>query len=440
MNLILEVSGPDAMKRVSRTVISPSGGSIGRLPENSLVLDDPHVSSRHALIHCVDGVYYLEDKSRNGISINTPENCLEKGSRYPLNRGDRIFIEPYEITVSLSSPSGDAEPTDPFGLGSSARSIPTSESNIASMSVDSEFDQPSAHRGKDLIEGLVGPSPRQSVDASAARDLGRKSALDDHIRPPAPVHVSRSPLKSGGAQIPAEWNEKSGVISPAPVPAVTPPPRQDPNSATRPAPPASSAIESDLAAVLSAAGLQDVRVTPELAENFGEILRVVVAGVMDILQARQQTKDEFGMPVTTFRRADNNPLKFSANVEDALHNLLVKRNAAYLGPVAAFEDAFDDLRNHQMAVLAGVRQAFAAMLTQFDPDELEKQFDRQVKKGALVKVPAKLRYWELYRQWIHDMVGDDPESTYGKLFGEEFARAYEAQLKELKAHGRAKKS
>ena len=71
---------------------------------------------------------------------------------------------------------------------------------------------------------------------------------------------------------------------------------------------------------------------------------------------------------------------------------------------------------------------------------MEKQFDRQVNKGALVRVPAKLRYWELYRQWIHDMVGDDPESTYGKLFGEEFARAYEAQLKELKAHGRAKKS
>jgi type VI secretion system FHA domain protein len=160
---------------------------------------------------------------------------------------------------------------------------------------------------------------------------------------------------------------------------------------------------------------------------------------MDILQARQQTKDEFGMPVTTFKRADNNPLKFSANVEDALHNLLVKRNPAYLGPVDAFEDAFDDLRNHQMAVLAGVREAFAAMLAQFDPDELEKQFDRQVNKAALVKVPGKLRYWELYRQWIHDMVGGDPETTYDKLFGEEFARAYEAQLKELKAHARAKK-
>ena len=48
---------------------------------------------------------------------------------------------------------------------------------------------------------------------------------------------------------------------------------------------------------------------------------------MDVLQARQRIKDEFRMRVTTFKAAQNNPLKFSANVEDALHNLLVKRNA-----------------------------------------------------------------------------------------------------------------
>ena len=76
------------------------------------------------------------------------------------------------------------------------------------------------------------------------------------------------------------------------------------------------------------------------------------------------------MRMTQFRPADNNPLKFSANVDDALHNLLVKRNAAYLQPVDAFEDAFDDLRYHQLAMLAGMRVAFESMLAQFDPDRL----------------------------------------------------------------------
>lgn len=437
MNLILEVSGPNTGKHGGRTVIPPSGGSIGRLPENSLVLEDPHVSSRHAVIHCVDGVYYLEDKSRNGISINTPENRLEKGSPYRLNPGDRIFIEPYEITVSLTTPSR-VDPTDPFKLAASSPSIGPLDSDSPSTGLDADFDRRSVHRGKDLIEGLVGRSAPSIGEAIGSRDLQRKSALEDHIRPPVRAQSPAPPPGPGGSQIPAEWND-SGIIRPESLPPLDPAPRSDSNPAKRAATAQPPAAEGDLAAVLAAAGLEDVRVTRELAENFGQILRVVVTGVMDILQARQHTKDEFGMPVTTFKRAANNPLKFSANVEDALHNLLVKRNAAYLGPVDAFEDAFDDLRNHQMAVLAGVRQAFIAMLAKFDPDELEQQFDRQVNKGALVKVPAKLRYWELYRQWIHDMVGDDPESTYIKLFGEEFARAYEAQLRDLKAHGRAKK-
>jgi len=183
--------------------------------------------------------------------------------------------------------------------------------------------------------------------------------------------------------------------------------------------------------MLAGAGLDGVAVTPELARSFGEILRVVVSGVMDVMRARQQIKDEFRMRMTQFRPADNNPLKFSANVDDALHNLLVKRNAAYLGPVEAFEDAFDDLRHHQIAMLAGMRVAFESMLAQFDPDRLQEQFDRQL-KGSLLGVPSRLRYWDSYRDACGAMV-KDPEACFRKLFGEEFAKAYEEQLKRLKA-------
>ena len=84
-----------------------------------------------------------------------------------------------------------------------------------------------------------------------------------------------------------------------------------------------------LSAVLRHAGIRDVTTTPELARSFGQILRIVVTGVMDVLQARQRIKEEFGC-ATTFKPKENNPLKFSASVDDALHNLLVKRNAASL--------------------------------------------------------------------------------------------------------------
>jgi len=182
-------------------------------------------------------------------------------------------------------------------------------------------------------------------------------------------------------------------------------------------------------------GLDGSVAATELERHFGEILRVVVAGVMEVLRARQEIKDEFRMHLTQFRPAENNPLKFSANVDDALHNLLVKRNAAYLAPVQAFAEAFEDLRHHQLAMLQGMRAAFDAMLEQFDPDYLQKEFDRQLKSGSLLSVPAKLRYWDMYRERCRDMV-QDKEAAFRKLFGEEFAEAYEMQLRRLKAAGR----
>jgi type VI secretion system protein ImpI len=267
-------------------------------------------------------------------------------------------------------------------------------------------------------------------------ELSGGNPLWSHYAPPE-VEPDSSP-----ELIPPNWLDSSIPISPAgptprpaaPVPgrpsqlAPTPHPRQ-------PASPASAG----LSALLQAAGVGDGSVSPELARDLGQIFRVVVSGVMDVLKARQQTKDQFGLGMTTFKPTDNNPLKFSAGVEDALHNLFVRRpNTPYLGPVDAFEDAFEDMRNHQIAMLVGVRVAFEAMLSEFHPDHLQEQFDRQLKKGALVSIPARLRYWDLYREWIHDMVRD-ADTSFRELFGDEFARAYEEQLKRLKAQGRAGK-
>jgi type VI secretion system FHA domain protein len=269
-----------------------------------------------------------------------------------------------------------------------------------------------------------------------------KTAFTDPPRTPKPV--ARPP--------PAEPPKAAVPVRPASNPARG---AQVPSARTTaplaPAPPAPFAADAgserravaggtdlDFAAMLAAAGIDSAYVTPELAQQFGQILRVVVAGVMDVLRARERIKDEFRMRMTTFKAADNNPLKFSANVDDALHNLLVKRNAAYLGPIEAFEDAFQDVRNHQMAMLAGVRVAYEAMLAEFEPGHLQEEFDRQLKSGSFLSGPAKLKYWDLYRNKFRDMV-KDADSSFRDLFGDEFAKAYEDQLVRLKTLNRAER-
>lgn len=425
MILTLEVTGPQAsaLGHARRKEFGPEGGTIGRLPDNDWVLSEPYVSGRHAIIRFMDGVFHIEDTSTNGVFLNSSPERIVRGRLYPIKTGDRIGIDPYDILVHVSE-----------GVTHASKAVESS-------------DSPFAGYGQPLSDSFLEPAPlemlgtdpdsRSEPQGTSGSELSGGSPLWAHYTPPA--------VESDGTPelIPSNWQDSNSVIAPSPsvMPAKPQPPGPAPVVKPGARSPAGGALQDNagLAALFREAGIDDDVLTPELARDLGRIFRIVVSGVMDVLKARQQTKDQFGLGMTSFKRADNNPLKFSADVEDALQRLFGKRtNTTYLGPVAAFEDAFEDMRNHQIAMLVGVRVAFEAMLSEFDPDHLQEQFDRQIKKGALVSMPARLRYWDLYRDWIRDMVRD-ADTSFRELFGDEFARAYEEQLTKLKAQGRAGK-
>jgi type VI secretion system FHA domain protein len=224
-----------------------------------------------------------------------------------------------------------------------------------------------------------------------------------------------------------------------PTPIAQPPVKRTPPPVMKQPTPVQSVPDSgsaQLKLLLEAAGISGVTVSDATATTLGEVLRTAVEGLMEVLRARERAKDELRMRGTTFQSAHNNPLKFSANADDAFHNLLVKQNRAYLSPQQAFEDAFADVRDHQAALLAAMRVAFETMLAQFDPERLQEEFDRQVRKGSILGVPAKLRYWDLYRDKYAELA-QDAHGSFRTLFGEEFGKAYEAQLERFKTLGPA---
>jgi type VI secretion system FHA domain protein len=463
---------PDA----SRQVFTEKGGTIGRATNNTWVLPDKKVSGRHAVISFADGVFYIQDTSSNGVSVNGPKNRLVRDRPYALREGDRIFIEPYEIEAGIDtgatrSPfaaSGfERGPVDPLD------DLFTGDDPFAPVSgplIQAAGPVPAPHAG-DVVDPLaffdpVGPppSPRKPEPIPSPSD----DLLAEHYRPPVahPDPLPQPGASGGEAAPPPGWNplsEDSGIGVKVPIepvrrpklkerpprevpapPPVTAPSLPEPPLPEAPAPPQPAAIpppaaaaSRDLSQVLAGAGVPDAQVTPELARGLGEILQVVVTGLMDVLQSRQHIKGEFGLDHTMFRPKGNNPLKFSANAADALHNLLVKRNAAYLGPVDAFAEAFDDLRDHQLAMLAGMRRAFQSMLDTFDPDRLQEEFDRQIAKVSLPLIPGKLRYWDLFRDKRRELM-KDPDAAFDRLFGEEFARAYDEQFQELRKQRRAR--
>lgn len=167
---------------------------------------------------------------------------------------------------------------------------------------------------------------------------------------------------------------------------------------------------------------------PPLPPELDAIFRIVVDGVMEVLRARAEIKNTFRLPVTIIQRSENNPLKFAATPGEAMQRLF-QPDGAFLSGTAAFEDAFNDIRFHQVAMLAGMRAAFESLLAHFNPDRLEREVDGA---GGRRAFSGKGRYWERYREDFA-RAARDPDECFRMLFGDEFAKAYETQLARLKS-------
>lgn len=224
---------------------------------------------------------------------------------------------------------------------------------------------------------------------------------------------------------------------PAAQPYVTPVPPAPP----APGPSASGthpALASGPHDLLGSLGLDVTRVDPAIYQQLGVIIRIIVQGMIEVLQSRAEVKNNFRMPITNIRPVENNPLKFSLNADDALHNLFVKRNPGYLGPTESFQEGFQDIAFHQMAMLAGIRAAFSAMLGKLHPDHLEAIYERKLRRTAMINLGNRLKFWEMYRAQFEDLE-KDPEAGFQLLFGEEFAKAYNEQLQKLATAARLRK-
>ena len=157
---------------------------------------------------------------------------------------------------------------------------------------------------------------------------------------------------------------------------------------------------------------------------------LIVQGMMDVLQSRAEIKSQFRLALTTIKPVENNPLKFSPTGQDAMKHLFGGENAGYLNSVEAFEEGFNDIKAHQMAMIAGMRAAFEHMLSQFSPRVLEERFQGGSKRGGIMSIANKVRYWEMYRE-MFEKLSRDSDDNFRELFGEEFATAYEEQMQKI---------
>ena len=344
------------------------GGDIGRAADCTLVLPDPErrISRKHVQVACRGGRHSIRMISTN-LMVELDGVPLAPGVEYPLEVGAQIRIGPFALLAESGEQPGAAAAD--FGVAN--------DDSLA----------------------LLGPG-----------HAARPSVFHDLLHPAASEPAAP-------AVTPYELDLEVG----------------DPTGAgLRPAASADAVHElvAALYAGLGLPGREPARPSAPQMQLIGALLRAAVEGTLGLLASRTIAKRELGATRTVPRSRANNPLKFAIDADTALAQLLKPPQRGFIAPTAAVRDAFDDIRAHEIAVLAGMRAALEAVLARFNPETLESRLAAKGMWDNLVPVNHKARLWERYTEQ-HAEIMQEIEDDFDSLFGRAFLDAYEEQLVRL---------
>ncbi len=440
--MTLEAPDPGMASFAGRKIEVVRRLSIGRGTDNDLVLPDPErmLSKSHCVIDYAEDGYVVIDRSTNGVFLNYDPDRLAPDMPVRIGPGDMLQLGGFRLIVVSATPPDAGRPAtpdliddvlegraQPVGSDALERARPVGGTPIED-STDPLFGfeappAPPAAPGPIDEDGLFGFAPRD--------ESWRGPSHANHSPAPLDVFV---PNRISTERIPDDWDpaEDFGLPKPVaarpsepeplPVPAAVPPVTQEPVAAGS----SRAAIDAFFGGCgLDAGDLGEAAALEALALA-GRALRLAVGGLAEVLAARMSTKAEFQMNRTLLGAGENNPLKFVGNADDALRVLLLRPIPGFLPADQAIGASLDDIKSHQLAVLAGMQAALTTVVHRFDPSQLEARLDRASLIEGILPAARKARYWELFKALYAEIARELEDDLLG-LFGADFARAYQDQ-------------
>lgn len=338
-------------------------------------------------------------------AMDLPDPVRDRG------RGGNDFGDPFAAPVGGAQPG----PFDaPMPIPTPAR--PAGQSPFAvPVGGGSPFDPPPLPR---VDPGKAGGASPWDTPAAVP--------MTGAIPPPLPATPIPPPLPPVAAPVPAVaplppvggeagapaggefaggrrsvWVDTRPVAAEEPAPPAT----QSEFAAVRPSAQAPAAggmltAEEALARIAKGAGVQPQalmrRDAGETLEEVGAVLRTVAENMMRLLAARSDAKRMMRSSEHTMIGAtDNNPLKFSPTVEEAIMVMLGPPMRSYLSGQKAMAEGFEDLVNHQARTYAAMQQAMRMLFEDLDPAEVEKAVEADKGVAALLG-SRKAKLWDHY--------------------------------------------
>lgn len=463
MDLILIIEEcPSHSNLLNHTKVFYScGGMVGRSESCDWVLADVErvVSSTHFEIRYLAGTYHLIDHSTNGTFINDGSNPLGPGNEHELRMGDEIVCGDYRLRVKLNAPEQGSVPSD---LGN-VDFLDSADRTTFNAGMHQKQEHVSAVQG---LESWLAPKQAENTPDNVqwGTNTADKVSFFKEENESDPLKL----LEGAGASLAASpsvendwWGSESSYsdqsnlhqqsmsvptmkeavdidallgITPDPAPVINKP---QPSlqkvgiPTTNPIPASvdlsvSPNLVNELAKALGLDGLASIQ-EQSLIQEVSGMLSEALAHLIELLRARTTIKNELRVQHTLIQSVNNNPLKFSGNATEALRMLFGGGVSSFMKPVDAIKDGFEDLSDHQFAVLKATQKSYEYMLQQFDPFELS----QKIRSSGSLLGSADAKKWKAYEQYYSSLKADY-EETYSRLFGEVFAKEYEKIIADLK--------
>ncbi len=282
------------------------------------------------------------------------------------------------------------------------------------------------------------PAPPAALPASWAEPEAEPEAEPGFamtVRPspvPEPVPEARvAPLVAAPPPPPRPVMIQPPVASP-------PPPVQAPASPALPeiidtAPVSAGEAAGQLvAAFLEGAGLSPDTLrgadTEASFRQIGQMVRAAVDGVRDILATRALVKSEFRVDQTVLRRNDNNAMKFAPDAERCLAAMVGTVPPGFLPGPEAMRQGMDDIKRHELALVAAINKVFADLGRQLDPELIMAKAKQETGLGTRLPFAREVRCWTIYTE-THALLQDSGAANTGGSLLAPVAQAYDRQLR-----------
>lgn len=354
--------------------------SFGRSSECDWILPDPErvISGMHGEVIKFGEQYLIKDLSTNGIFINNSVTAIGLNNEVSLSNGDIVNLGDYQIEVVVNPSIGMEHHSSKASFVKGAIESPArtdfglNASELMNKTIPSDFE---------LDLGLV--DDYIEVQSEKGHKTTQSPELGLHTK-------NQAKLRSYDSENEVNAFVRGMSIDPKLVP------REN---------------------------------REQWFEQLGHSFSLLLVGLMDTLHHRAAFKQSNRLSHTSFRKSENNPLKFSANLEDAIYNLYNRNTSSFLSADTAIIEAFSDIDNHEKALMEGVKGTVSSVMSLVEPTTIYKESNS--KSSALNKLIPARKYaqsWSVFEN-IHSGLKDEIANNNSPFYLDDFAKHYELALK-----------